>query len=212
MEFKKPNDLSGLMQAEVRDNVDPLKEGRIKAFVPRLMYDHDYKEKPIDGQTSGNCFDKIVNKKDFSSPQSISDENYIWARPFQLYENNDPNWKYSTKYPKSGTYKVPRVGSIITIFFLDEDPHKCYYLNNSPTATDEIDKETIDGNWACKEENWKDPDKKPNIDVIRFYWNKQRIEVDTNEGLYENITPNGNMIKNHNDYHNVLFFDNHYDF
>jgi len=202
--YKDCTDLSGFMEAEVRDNVDPLQEGRIKLYIPRLMFHKKYEEKPITIEETSKC-NNIVNEKDFKGINvNIKSNNYIWARPVNLYEPNNPNWKDKKKYENSGSYRIPRIGTIVICFFLDNDPHKCYYLPLSLTKSGD----EITGKYTHKTENWYNENKRPNIDVIRHYWNNTRIEEDTNENTFTITNSNGNVVKMSDDYIKLEFYRN----
>jgi len=186
-------DLSGFMIGEVRNNVDPDNEGKIAVFIPQLMYESQYNESPYEETVNVSLNrDVIVNSSDFEDfEMSLESSNYIWARPLSYYEDNDPNWKYEKKYYNSGTLRVPRIGSQILIIFFNSDLQKCYYLPFSPN----VEKDKIDDFNCINSRNYNNPETRPNVDVIRFYWDGMRIEADTNTHELKLATPNGNYIK-----------------
>lgn len=185
--------LDGLFVAEVRNNVDPDNEGKITVFIPRLMYQNEYDEKPFEEINKVNLDEElIINAEDFKDKElELEESNYLWARPLAYYEDNVPNWKYEEKYYNSGTLRVPRIGSIVIVIFLDSDLQKCYYLPISPTTKNN----KIDSFNCIKPENYNNPETRQNIDVIRMYWDGCRIEVDTNSHEIKLAVPNGNYIK-----------------
>jgi len=184
-------DTSKFVIAEVRDNIDPDNEGKVSVFIPQLMYENEYDEKPFENEFKVEL-DKslILNSKDFEdSEMELEESNYIWARPMSYYESNNPNWKYNESYCSSGSLRIPRVGSQILVLFFDSDLQKCYYLPFS--ANTEGNK--IDTTNCINPGNYEDPEKRCNIDVIRSYWDGCRIEVDTNEHTMK-LVAGGNSI------------------
>jgi len=197
--------LSGIMEAQVVKNDDPTGEGRIGVFIPKLMFENDYDEDPWEDKNKveikldvGKLYKNILNfQKDFDGSGTLGDLkfkkiNFIWVRPtsfFNAFTSGKGN-EYNT-----GSYRVPRVGAPVFIFFLDEDPQKGYYLPISPTKNgdeltfpetpknknpfvDIFDKKKKDvKKWT--DDTWYKDDKKKryNIDIIRSYFSGMRIEA-----------------------------------
>jgi len=185
--------LSGFMIAEVRNNIDPELEGKIAVFIPQLMYQYEYNEKPYEQTTDVDVdTELVINADDFKDKQlEVEESNYIWARPLTFYEDNIPNWKNNKKFYNAGSLRVPRIGSQVLIMFLNSDLQKCYYFPFSPTFKDDI----IDSANCYKEKNFEGIETRPNVDVIRFYWDGMRIEADTNDHVLKLSAPNGNAIE-----------------
>jgi len=190
-------DLSGFIIAEVRNNIDPDNEGKIAVYIPQIMYDTDYNEKPYE-EDFDVVLDKslILNADDFTDSQlELEASNYIWARPLSYFEDNEHNWKFEEKFYNAGSLRVPRIGSQVIVIFFNSDLQKCYYLPFSPN----VEKNKIDEFNCINPENFNNPETRANIDVIRFYWDGTRIEADTNTHELKLTTPNGNCVKLSND-------------
>jgi len=186
-------DLSGFIIAEVRSNIDPDNEGKVAVFIPQLMYDNDYNEKPYE-EGFEVSLDKslIINAEDFETSQlELEAANYIWARPLAYFEDNEPNWKFGERHYNAGSLRIPRIGSQVLVVFFNSDLQKCYYFPFSPT----VGGNKIDSFNCINSENFNNPETRSNIDVIRFYWDGMRIEADTNQHELKLVTPNGNHIK-----------------
>lgn len=178
---------NNFMMAEVRDNEDPKMEGRLKVFIPSIMFDNNFGEKPKDSSTTSVDSDYIINE-DYTV-SNLNKSNYIWVRSVNLVENNEASWNSSDKsYPNGGSYRVPRKGTKVLVFFLDGDPQKGYWLPFTPT----VDGETIHTKNAFS--SFLSPSAKPNVDTIRAYYNGNRIEFDNNNsGIFKIVSGNGLM-------------------
>jgi len=189
--------LTGFFIAEVRNNIDPDNEGKIGVFIPQLMYENEYNEKPYEKEINISLNKNlIINSNDFENLDlNLEESNYILARPLSYYEDNDPNWKYENKFYNAGSLRIPRIGSQVIVIFFNEDLQKCYYLPFSPN----VENNKINEFNCIDTKNYNDSEKRANIDVIRFYWDGTRIEVDTNNHTIKLATPNKNYIKISND-------------
>jgi len=186
-------DLSGFFIGEVRNNVDPSNEGKIAVYIPQIMYESEYNEKPYEEDFEVDL-DKsfIINADDFENSQlELETANYIWSRPLVYFEDNESNWKFEAKFHNAGSLRIPRIGSHVIVMFFNSDLQKCYYLPYSPT----VEGNSIDNFNCINPENYNNPETRVNIDVIRFYWDGTRIEADTNTHELKLTTPNGNYIK-----------------
>lgn len=185
-------DLSKFMIAEVRDNVDPDKEGKIAVYIPQLMYEYEYNEKPyekMDAIEIDTAY--VINADSFKNKQlEVVSSNYITARPLSYFEDNSPNWKYQEKYYNAGSLRIPRIGSQVIVIFINSDIQKCYYLPYSPT----VNGDKLDSINCCDEKNFEDEQKRTNVDVIRLYYDGMRIEADTNTHMLKLSSPNGTSI------------------
>lgn len=199
-----------LMEAEVRDNEDPDLEGKIAVYIPKLMYNNNYEEKPKETQHQDIDTSKLINSDDFATETLTTEtSNYIWVRPLQIFEDNEETWKHEDEdyigYKKrngivtpykfsrhnSGTLRVPRIGTIVLVFFLDGDPQKGYYFPFTPTVEgNELDTVNADHpkTLGTKEGRAK-------TDTIRLYWDGMRIEADTKNHTIVIVARNGNRVK-----------------
>jgi hypothetical protein len=185
----KELDFSGIMNGTVIINEDPLMEGRVGVWIPKLMpFSKKYEAPVINTETLDNS---IINNQDPPSFEGdVLSVNYLWVRPLSRVQREKGKKHFSVNDNKieeyeqeietqtvGGNFCVPRIGQEVLIFFLDEDPKKGYYMPLSPTILGEV----IEGKHVYNQDNWKDTKKKPNIEVIREYWNGNIIEIDTNE-------------------------------
>ena len=169
------NSFEGLIVGKVIDNRDPLMEGRVKVFSPKLMPDKSYDEAPVKVNYTSRA-NNVINTNSFGNTTTeLNEVNGLWARPTQLFESGDTNWNQKQSLNNSGSLRIPRIGSQVFLYYLDGDPNKCYYLPLSPT----INGQKISSQFGSKNSN--DPEKQCNIDIIRKYHNEMRIEADTNE-------------------------------
>jgi hypothetical protein len=204
------------MEGQVVRNCDPKGEGRIGVFIPKIMFENDYNEDPYDFDNdslinkkdsevvkieldSGKLTKYVLNykatHKDGTSPDFEDTEkkfkqiNYIWVRPTSFYD--EFNAKSGNQY-NAGSYRVPRVGASVFVFFLDSDPQKGYYLPITPTK--ESDELTFtDTTKPCS--TWNNVKTRPYMDIIRSYFTGMRIEADNKEQCIRIINHKGDMVQ-----------------
>ena len=82
-----------------------------------------------------------------------------------------------------GSYRVPTVGTMVTVFFEGNDPNKPYWLPFSPTVNGDIIAGTNLGKGTNVENaaaNWQDPAKRTKIHVLAEHDNGNIIYLDSN--------------------------------
>ncbi|HRT03618.1 MAG TPA: hypothetical protein P5513_06725 [Candidatus Diapherotrites archaeon] len=200
-------DFSGLMRAEVMINTDPLGEGRIGVMIKKIMSDENHGDDPKDSKSSKESINKkaIDDSGENTFDSKISNSNYLWARPVFFLNSSDKERSVSnaippvkgdpneasthpkitlgeelkqTKYvPTTGSYDIPRVGTIVWVIFEDDDPQKLYWLPFGPsldgqvTPMDEVEQKI----------NKNLPKNKSNITVLREWHNGTVLYYDTND-------------------------------
>lgn len=195
MKESSNSNLDGFFEAEVRDNIDNDLEGKIKVYIPKMMYDKTYNEKPSQLEYSPQS-STIANKSSISPSSNLNEINYMTVRPANLFEDGSPNWKVQESTRNTGVHKIPRVGSRVIVFFLDGDPQKGYYLPFTPTITgDRINTENASPNWS-------NPEKNPNIQSLTLV-NGTRLEIDFNEDA--NLVKITIPAKDKDKYHTVVY-------
>ena len=138
---------------------DPLKEGRIAVNIPILSMDGSYKPEEI--VLNSNSKKVKINNAEESLSSKLDSSNYLWARPTNYVDSNE-NVLNITK--NAGTYKIPKIGSNIMVFFLNNDPQQLYYMPFTLT----VKGETISGTNILDKESWDSEKDKPNIQAIEF--------------------------------------------
>ena len=171
-------DLGGTFRGVVVNRVDPRGEGRLGVFLPALFTEAPAQtETPAPGVTvlPQALFE---NQGDLGVAQSVKTDNYIWARPAAFLVENG-----RAADNAGGGYRVPRLGTVVRVYFESADPNKPYWepftltVNGDVVAGRELGKGTNVTNAAA---SWRDPAKKPDIDVIREYDSGNVIYVDGN--------------------------------
>jgi hypothetical protein len=159
---------SGLKVAQVMNNVDKDKEGKIKVYIPSIQYDSDYDEEDSDiDSVSTNGFVSNSNMSGLNT-STVTESNYITLRPLMLYEEDK----------KSGRYRIPAKNSMVIAIFLDNDPQKGYYLPLNATTEGDLLSDT----YAMS--SWSNYKKKVNIES-NIYPNKNRVDMNYNENESE---------------------------
>jgi hypothetical protein len=205
-EIETPN-FSGLMRAEVMNNVDPLGEGRIGVMIKKIMCDENHEEDPKDVNTEKKPVNKqsVENSDDNAYNSNISSSNYLWARPCYFLNtsnsersitNNVPivkgdpaqssthpkvkinNELKQTNYvPSTGTYDIPRIGTIVWIIFEDDDPQKLYWFPIGPSLEGQVTPMSE----VEQKLNKNLPKNKSNITILREWHNGTVLYYDTND-------------------------------
>lgn len=171
-------DLTGWYRARVIRTDDPMLEGRLGVFIPSIITEYPQSQNTASPGTDPIPSDVFVNQKDLGLASKVKRDNYIWARPgSQLVENG-------TEDGQAGQWKIPTVGTFVTVYFEDGDPNRPYWLPFTPT----VDGDVIPGvnigsgrNLSKSSDNWTDPTRKPGIEVLAEYKNGNVIYVDTND-------------------------------
>jgi hypothetical protein len=169
---------SGHFRGRVVNNVDPKGEARLGVFIPSLITEVPNNleaPKPTTGAIPPTLF---ANQHELGLSTQVKRDNYVWARPCaHLVENG------SSSSNASGSYRVPANGTMVTVFFENEDPNKPYWLPFSPTVTGDVIAGANLGkgvNVETAAANWKDPAKKVNIHVLAEAGNGNVMYMDSN--------------------------------
>jgi len=188
-------DFSGILQGIVIKRNDEKLEGRVGVFIPKLMFAQE--EINLDAEESSKEFpaydSKVDNKENkILSTFPIESINYIWARPLNKFSQDSKNGNIS------GEQDIPQLGEKIPIVFIDNDPQKCYYFNNSITMNGE---KLAIKNLPHSESSKKDKDKRPNIKVLFEAPNGNIIAMDYNESV-------NSFVVSINKSHKIIMVDN----
>ena len=135
-----------LYTAKVVSVNDDKSLGRIEVFIPKLMHlfmenSEEITQKNINNQFESNL-DSKYNVKPFKG--SVSSKNTIKAMPF-----------FGALSKESGNFIVPDKGSIISVFFVNDDITQCHYFpygrsfNNTKLDFGSL-MESSDGDPNCK--------------------------------------------------------------
>lgn len=195
--FRKP-DFDGFMNAFVVDNADNM--GRVLCYVPRLFSEHEayedikltdikIKKQTLSGKDLA-AFIKNENAQELTQ-DTIQLRNCMWFMPVDLIEN-DPRDEERIPPTASGRYKIPRVGSWITVMFLDSDPKKPFWIPWTLHTENELTDNYL-GNIDNGNTDWENKNKKPNIEVLHEWHNGNILEhnanIDTNSFVYNMYNP-----------------------
>ena len=184
--FLQEDDLSGFFKARVIKNIDPSGEGQIGVFIPDIMpnvTESDTESESMEAVKPAT--DIFEGHDDFSSnitPTSTVG-NFLWCRPAASLVEIATTETAATENI-GGSYKIPRLGTWITVFFDNHDPSKPYYLPFSMTAHGEVIAGALLGKASLTAEskvNWDTPETRVLIEVLIEYHNKNVIYIDNNE-------------------------------
>ena len=169
---------SGHFRGRVVNNVDPKGEARLGVFIPSLITEVPNNleaPKPTTGAIPPTLF---ANQHELGLSSQVKRDNYVWARPCaHLVENG------SASSNASGSYRVPANGTMVTVFFENDDPNKPYWLPFSPTVTGDVIAGSNLGkglNVETAAANWKDPAKKVNMHILAEQPNGNVMYMDSN--------------------------------
>jgi hypothetical protein len=166
--------LDGIMRAKVIKIDDPKAEGRIGCIIPRLMFKFDHSIQEVESMEYEVDSSKWDESSEIQVEETLDTVNYIWMRP-SWFVFNGPQ-----ENNVGGSYRVPRIGTWVFVFFEDEDPQKGYYFPFGPTN---------DGEVINNEKNESpyigDVEMNPQVDIIREYPNGTIIYTDFNEDRNE---------------------------
>jgi hypothetical protein len=175
---ERPLDFSKTFRGRIVNRTDPQGEGRVGVFIPNLITEQPNSAQvptPKDNVLPGDVFD---NQHELAVAGSVRTDNYIWVRPGgNLVEGGDGG------RTTSGSYRVPKMGTMITVEFEDRDPSKPFYRAASPSVSGDVvggDHVGAGTNMQNSAANWKDPAKKPDIHIIAQYDNGTVIYYDGN--------------------------------
>lgn len=169
---------SGFFKARVVNNVDDSGEGMLGLFIPSIMTELSNMTEEPTPKTHVISEPIFENHGDHQVSPQIKIDNYIWARPCAFLVENG-----SGSNGSGGRFRIPKNGSMVTVYFENEDPNRPYWMPFTST----VEGDAISGreigkgmNLANSSANWTDPAKKVNIDVIAEYDDGSVIVVDKN--------------------------------
>ena len=171
-------DLRVQQRGRVVNNVDPRMEGRLGVFIPSLMTDlPDSLEGPAPMVNSipAGVFE---NQDEMGLSSTIREDSYIWARPCAwLVENGQGSGN------QGGSFRVPRVGTMVSVYFEGGDPNRPYWMPFTPT----VDGDVVAGanlgkglNLGKTAANWTDPAKRVNVHILAEHDNGNIVALDGN--------------------------------
>lgn len=194
---------------------DPLLEGRVAVNIPSLSLIASHVKEEIKLSGTGQGF--TINDST-SITSKLESSNYLWARPTNFVEANENSMNLTNN---GGKYKVPKIGTNIVLFFMDNDPQKLYYMDATLTVKGEL----VSGKNIKDTDTWASATDKHLIQMYEFT-NEDILEHNDKLGYlrfaktagYEAIivdndkekefkvkTPSGHMIKldekNNNNFH-----------
>ena len=170
---------NGHFRGRVVNNVDEHLEGSIGVFIPALVVDMpDSMEgpAPLDNPISAPVFH---NQDEIPLRSSVREDNYIWARPCSaLVENGSDSNNFG------GSFKIPKIGTMVWVIFEGGDPNRPYWLPFTPTVEGDVISGANIGKGIGTGEagaNWKDPAKRVNIEVMTEFDNGNVVYIDAND-------------------------------
>ena len=160
--------LEGFLRAIVVSRADPLMEGRIAVWIPRLMPDiPPAAEMKVENAPNPRGEADYEPTTESDKPEEIVSVNAMWARPATSFADGPDN----AAVP-SGRIAVPQRGETVFVFFEDADPRKPWWLPFGPSlAGSRLDASAL----SDSETTLADPEKLPNL-------------------LVETVLPNGNVL------------------
>jgi hypothetical protein len=165
--------LKGDMRAIVIKRNDPKRMSRVGVYIIKLMdsFTSDPKEQEALDVAKKNDVDYDMFSE-VKAPQPIKYKNFLWAKPETGFSSAINGLRNT-----SGSVDVPQIGSVIYVYFEDNDPQKLRYTNRSPMLNN--DRTSVSN---LSSQSLDDPDKFPNVHIIKEYPNGTVLGVDYNEG------------------------------
>ena len=158
---------SSPIRAIVVDRMDPRMEGRIGVIIPRLMPNTDPNKVNKTTDTTPLQKTAIQNEEIQSGVASqIKSTNIMWARPV---------------HNGRGNYEVPYKGKNVYVYMEDGDPSKLFYLPHGPSLTGEV----IAMDQVRSTADAYDPEKKPNIQVLKEFADGTTVYYNENSATKE---------------------------
>ena len=171
-------DLHGFFRGRVVKNDDPKMEGRLGLFIPALvvdMPDHLEAPAPIDNPVEDSLF---ANGQELQLRGTVKEDNYLWARPCAWLVENSRAAKNV-----GGSFRVPRVGTMVLVFFEGADPNRPYWMPFTPTVEGDV----IQGGHLGKglnmdktAQSWTDAKKRVEVHVLAEHDNGNVVLMDSN--------------------------------
>jgi hypothetical protein len=173
--------LKGMIRARVIRNDDPKKEGRLGLSIPTMAPHVPASAQDPAPSTVSVGPDALEHPDALEYKKSVQEDNYIWARPAAWLVENGKGAEKS----HGGSYRVPRIGTWIMMYFENEDPNCPYWMPFTPTIEgDGVAGANIGGadDIDSSSGNWSDPAKKANMNVIAEQSSGSAIYIDDNDG------------------------------
>jgi hypothetical protein len=170
---------AGLMRGRVVKNDDAMMDGRLGVFIASLITEVPNTLEAPTPQTLVIPPGLFANGKELKLPSHVKGDNFIWARPTAWLVENGSKSKNA-----GGSHRIPKVGTMVTVYFENEDPNNCRWLPFSPTINGDAIAGSNLGKGVNLQEtlaNWHDPKKRTDIHVIAEYDSGNIIAVDNND-------------------------------
>ena len=174
-------DFSGFFRGRVVKNDDPMGEGRVAVFIPSLITEYPQAGEipaPSVGVIPPELF---ANQKELTLPTQVKRDNFVWARPgAALVENGGAAGNHG------GDWRIPRVGTMVTVYFEGADPNRPYWLPFTPTVKGDVIAAKNLGkglNVQNSAANWKSIKKKVEIQVVAEHDNGNVVYIDNNSDV-----------------------------
>ena len=174
-------DLAGFFRGRVVKNDDPMGEGRVAVFIPSLITEYpqgDEIPSPGVGIIPPTLF---ANQKELGLPQQVKRDNFVWARPGSQFVENG-----SAAKNHGGDWRIPRVGTMVTVYFEGADPNRPYWLPFTPTVRGDVIAAKNLGkgiNVQGSSANWKSIKQKVEIQVVAEHDNGNVVYIDNNSDV-----------------------------
>ena len=208
---------SGIMRGVVKRRDDPLGEGRVAVYIPKLMTFSSTNAKPEESKVTPGS-GKYSPTSEVRSAKPVDALNYLWCRPVEYFSDDS-----ASDNVVNGSYRVPQLEQTVFVFFEDEDPQKPYFYPYGPTKVGQV---IPMSNMESSESNIADVSRKPNIhilselpngNIIGFDYNtdtnsfvvkfqnghKIRIMKGNDGNKIEFVTENGNLIEINDEEDNI---------
>ena len=165
-------DFSGRFRGRVVNNVDPKKEGRVGVFIPALITEVPNNLDAPRPSSNGLPPNLFANQDELGLAPQVKRDNYIWARPTHLVETGG-----------GGVFRVPSVGTMVSVYFENGDVNKPYWECASPTVNGDVPAGANIGkgtNLEAGGANWQDPAARTKIHVLAEHDSGNIVYVDSN--------------------------------
>lgn len=169
---------SGFFRGRVVKNDDPKLEGRLGVFIPAILTElPNHLEAPVP-QTSAIPENVFENQAELGLSPTVQENNYVWARPAAWLAENGGGAKN-----QGGSFRVPRTGTMVLVFFEGSDPNRPYWMPFTLT----VDGDAVAGrelgkgpNTAETAANWTDPKKRVEVHILAEHDNGNIVAIDNN--------------------------------
>jgi hypothetical protein len=176
-------DYSRIYKSRVVERNDPLKEGRVGVFVPNLLTDPPADTAaPQPQRTQLTPSSIFTNAAELTVATGVNTDVYFWARPSAFMVEDGAGGAQA-----SGSFYVPKLGTIVEVYFEGNDPNKPYWRLATPTIAGQVTAGTNIGmgtNLANGAANWTGAATRPDVHVV--------TETDAGHIVYLDKNPNNN--------------------